>query len=980
MTHLLRELADVPWASGLIVLIVASTLLCSLALVAAWPLRRNPGARAALLTSALLALLACPMILLVMRAAGVVLWTIPVPSRHLELSSSVASRSSDTFVTGQDVSKRDTVPSSGATSTEEAPWASSAASEVTPVAASDSVTQAAPVAVPTPRPVLGRALELTFVVWLFGSLVAAVRFLRSWAALRRLRQSATPLETAAITEVWSQVTRLLNIDRLPPVASSAMVDSPMIAGIVSPTLLLPANLAERLAPQELLAVLLHEAAHILRRDQLVLHLQQLLAVLFWPQPLVHRLNRALIQAREEACDNYALANSSRFSYGETLLRLAQLLPRMRAADGVSRLLHPHWRLEERIAALLDERRSLATRTSIWRVLPVLAAMLLLVVLCGGTAVVAKQASQPTSGVVLKSDSTPPAAVAPSAASTHALGSDTSPERVRALIYLLRQHRIFARCEQWTAAIRELAEIGKPAVPELVAELDRSDRDETLRALGFALRAIGDPRAVPALIRAIPKTLRPPGSDCGILVHDPELLAFLQKNSHFPSNDPQPGYGRPVNEILSALEKITQHREPPTGQDPLRHVFLEGTPAQKAAAREQFTQRQQLWETWWEDHAQEFLTPEELRSVQLPSTSEDLVTQAGEAAFGPLFPTGKEVHLGPVHDVSLDYGQYWDTHSCLDLDTGRVYEFLQGNDGSPGTETDIAWHRKTGVDIRNLGIPEGRDVHLWLVDGKRWDTLEQELQGEQRLELGREAGDSLLSFGERRRDVQRDRSGTFLFTTREGGRGILQVAPAKAPGAPATIRYRRILVGAESDPPAAPETPPQPSRLAWGELHTVRLHQPEVLLTLASDQTRAIPETWAAEKSHFFGQNQSWDQWCRQEEIDLVLERSSSRFSWDGAVPKGPPFRAVLAGRDMSTVRVSSQAFETLTVEHAREILGRLSPEFLNGTMSSNSELAYQPDTFLCLRHEGQVGIVQFSVTQEEPLEVTIRYRMAAATP
>ncbi len=83
------------------------------------------------------------------------------------------------------------------------------------------------------------------------------------------------------------------------------------------------------------------------------------------------------------------------------------------------------------------------------------------------------------------------------------------QRARELIYFFRNYRVASRDEQWAQTIRELAAIGKDAVPELVAELERTDRDATLRSLGFTLRAIGDPRAVPALIRAIPKALRAP---------------------------------------------------------------------------------------------------------------------------------------------------------------------------------------------------------------------------------------------------------------------------------------------------------------------------------------------------------------------------------------------------------------------------------------------------------------------------------------
>src|SRR5689334_5164123 len=89
--------------------------------------------------------------------------------------------------------------------------------------------------------------------------------------------------------------------------------------------------------------------------------------------------------------------------------------------------------------------------------------------------------------------------------------------------------VFDDIDTYTAQIKELVEIGKPAVPALTGALDHATRDTPMRLLPFTLRAIGDPRAVPALIRAIPRTLLPPGSDCGMSVREPELLKFMQAN-------------------------------------------------------------------------------------------------------------------------------------------------------------------------------------------------------------------------------------------------------------------------------------------------------------------------------------------------------------------------------------------------------------------------------------------------------------------
>ena len=84
--------------------------------------------------------------------------------------------------------------------------------------------------------------------------------------------------------------------------------------------------------------------------------------------------------------------------------------------------------------------------------------------------------------------------------TASLEEDAGLRLIRENIYVLR-HQHLNRKEQWAAAIRTLVRIGPPAVPELIRELDRRNRSTTLRSLGFTLRAIGDPRAVPALIRA-----------------------------------------------------------------------------------------------------------------------------------------------------------------------------------------------------------------------------------------------------------------------------------------------------------------------------------------------------------------------------------------------------------------------------------------------------------------------------------------------
>ncbi len=94
------------------------------------------------------------------------------------------------------------------------------------------------------------------------------------------------------------------------------------------------------------------------------------------------------------------------------------------------------------------------------------------------------------GIYLLSSSPPAPPPPPTAAATPVTApsltgplqpvSEKQQQQIRAAIYMLRCYHIGIQNDEWTIAMRTLAEIGSPAVPELVAELDRTSNDRTLR--------------------------------------------------------------------------------------------------------------------------------------------------------------------------------------------------------------------------------------------------------------------------------------------------------------------------------------------------------------------------------------------------------------------------------------------------------------------------------------------------------------------
>ena len=102
--------------------------------------------------------------------------------------------------------------------------------------------------------------------------------------------------------------------------------------------MLPAE-AREWSDEQLRSVLLHELAHIKRRDTLVQWLTQIACALHWLNPLVWLAAWRLHVERERACDDLVLASGVRPSaYAEHLLHVATALARpldrrLRTGDG-----------------------------------------------------------------------------------------------------------------------------------------------------------------------------------------------------------------------------------------------------------------------------------------------------------------------------------------------------------------------------------------------------------------------------------------------------------------------------------------------------------------------------------------------------------------------------------------------------------------------------------------------------------------------
>jgi beta-lactamase regulating signal transducer with metallopeptidase domain/thiol-disulfide isomerase/thioredoxin/uncharacterized GH25 family protein len=274
------------------------------------------------------------------------------------------------------------------------------------------------------------AATLLLIVWGCGSLRLLLSLSRSCLELHRLRRLSSPPRDDSLGLMLDDVCRALEVRRRPLVVVSQRATMPFAAGLQHPAVVLPERLMRAVNGEQMRDVLVHEVAHVLRGDHLIVFLQELARALYWPIVPLHGLIRELGRAREELCDNHVLRGRDALSYGETLLHLAELSMKGRPPRVSVGILHWKGELERRIAGLLDERRSTTTRSN--RSLAFL--IILLFVGCGtiasATRFITASGEQAKPGAIAQKSKAPDSAKPPQEAKhamvVRVLGPDGKP--------------------------------------------------------------------------------------------------------------------------------------------------------------------------------------------------------------------------------------------------------------------------------------------------------------------------------------------------------------------------------------------------------------------------------------------------------------------------------------------------------------------------------------------------------------------------
>ncbi|HEX2208367.1 MAG TPA: M56 family metallopeptidase, partial [Longimicrobium sp.] len=198
---------------------------------------------------------------------------------------------------------------------------------------------------------------LVLLVWTAGAAATLARFGLAMLAVRVVARGSRQVQGGEWMEWMDGAARELGMRERVRLLRADGAVMPMTWGILRPVVLVPAE-ADGWTPERARVVLLHELAHVARRDCLWQTLASLCCAAYWFHPGVWWAARQMHVEREQACDDRVLAAGTRPSdYAGHLLEVARAFRTRPLTAAAAVAMARRSQLEGRVVAVLDAARA-----------------------------------------------------------------------------------------------------------------------------------------------------------------------------------------------------------------------------------------------------------------------------------------------------------------------------------------------------------------------------------------------------------------------------------------------------------------------------------------------------------------------------------------------------------------------------------------------------------------------------------------------
>ena len=145
-----------------------------------------------------------------------------------------------------------------------------------------------------------------------------------WIGISYLKRYISYQVPSEVVSTFEKIKMTLHLPVKTVIGVSHHISVPMVIGHIKPIILLPIASINQLTPEEVEAILIHEATHILQHDYLKNIIIMLTESLFFYHPVVWMLTKEVKIEREHICDDMVISiYPDRVQYAKTLVKLEE---------------------------------------------------------------------------------------------------------------------------------------------------------------------------------------------------------------------------------------------------------------------------------------------------------------------------------------------------------------------------------------------------------------------------------------------------------------------------------------------------------------------------------------------------------------------------------------------------------------------------------------------------------------------------------
>jgi beta-lactamase regulating signal transducer with metallopeptidase domain len=166
---------------------------------------------------------------------------------------------------------------------------------------------------------------IIFLLWIVGEMIFIALLLQRILFVRRIIAQSKPASDN-LQDILAESCRKIGIKKKIELKVSQGLLSPAACGLLKPKIILPSSLLKCFSQEKLHTTLLHELAHIKRKDIWINSLQSILQILYFYNPLLWIANTIVRRIREQAVDETVLVylGEQADTYSKTLVDIVEI--------------------------------------------------------------------------------------------------------------------------------------------------------------------------------------------------------------------------------------------------------------------------------------------------------------------------------------------------------------------------------------------------------------------------------------------------------------------------------------------------------------------------------------------------------------------------------------------------------------------------------------------------------------------------------